>query len=67
MNTLREQMTADLQPRGLSDRTQEAYLRAVRQLADHYGTPPDQLDERLKPLAEDDGQRAGVRAAVSPK
>ena len=46
MTTLRQKMTADLQLRGLSERTQEAYLRAVRQLADHYGTPPDALDER---------------------
>ena len=29
-------MTHDLQLRGLSERTQEAYLRAVRQLADCY-------------------------------
>jgi integrase/recombinase XerD len=42
---LREQMRADLQLAGLSERTQEAYLRAVRQLAEHFGRPPDQLSE----------------------
>jgi hypothetical protein len=45
MTTLREMMTLDLQLCGLSERTQEAYLRAVRQLADYYHTPPDRLTE----------------------
>ena len=43
--SLRERMTRDLQLRGLSARTQEAYLRAVRQLAAFYRLPPDQLNE----------------------
>ena len=43
--TLRERMTGDLQLRGLSPRTQEAYLHAVRQLAAFYRRPPDQLNE----------------------
>jgi site-specific recombinase XerD len=38
-------MLQDLQLAGLSERTQEAYLRAVRQLADHFHTPPDRLSE----------------------
>jgi integrase len=42
---LREQMQAELQLAGLSERTQAAYLRAVRQLADHFVRPPDQLTE----------------------
>jgi integrase/recombinase XerD len=42
---LREQMRADLQVAGLSERTQEAYLRSVRQLAEHFSRPPDQLTE----------------------
>ena len=46
MTTLRQQMTQDLQIAGLSERTQEAYLRAVRQLADHYGEAPDGLAEQ---------------------
>ena len=42
---LRAKMTEDLQLRGLSERTQEAYLRAVRKLAGHFRTPPDRLCE----------------------
>jgi site-specific recombinase XerD len=42
---LRRRMLQDLQLAGLSERTQEAYLRAVRQLADHFHTPPDRLSE----------------------
>jgi site-specific recombinase XerD len=38
-------MLQDLQLAGLSERTQEAYLRSVRQLADHFHTPPDRLSE----------------------
>ena len=44
--TLRQRMLQDLQLAGLSERTQEAYLRAVRQLADHFHTPPDRLTEQ---------------------
>jgi integrase/recombinase XerD len=44
-SSLRQRMTQDLQLAGLSDRTQDAYLRAVRQLADHFRTPPDRLTE----------------------
>ena len=43
--TLRQRMLQDLQLAGLSERTQEAYLRAVRLLAEHFHTPPDQLHE----------------------
>ncbi len=43
--TLRQRMLQDLQLAGLSERTQEAYLRAVRQLAEHFHTPPDRLGE----------------------
>jgi site-specific recombinase XerD len=42
---LRRRMLADMQLRGLSARTQEAYARAVRQLAEHYGRSPDTLTE----------------------
>jgi integrase/recombinase XerD len=38
-------MLQDLQLAGLSERTQEASVRAVRQLADHFHTPPDRLSE----------------------
>ena len=44
-STLREQMRQDLQLAGLGERTQEAYLRAVRQLAAHFRLPPDRLTE----------------------
>jgi integrase/recombinase XerD len=43
---LRQRMLQDLQLAGLSERTQEAYLRAVRQLADHFHTPPDRISEQ---------------------
>jgi site-specific recombinase XerD len=46
---LRRRMIADLQLRGMSERTQEMYVRAVRQLAEHYGKPPDQTtDDELR-------------------
>jgi integrase/recombinase XerD len=38
-------MIADMQLRGFAERTQEAYLSAVRQLAKHYRKPPDQINE----------------------
>ncbi len=43
--TLRQRMTHDLRLAGLADRTQDAYLRAVRNLAAHFRTPPDRLSE----------------------
>ena len=39
-------MTQDLQLCGLSERTQEAYVRVVRKLAEHFGKAPDQLTEQ---------------------
>ena len=42
---LRQRMIQDLQLRGYSDRTVEAYTRAVRQLAQFYHAAPDQLTE----------------------
>jgi integrase/recombinase XerD len=42
---LRQRMLQDLQLAGLSERTQEAYIRSVRQLADHFHTSPDRLSE----------------------
>jgi site-specific recombinase XerD len=46
MTTLRQRMISDLQLAGLSERTQTAYVRSVRQLAAHYGQAPDQLTEQ---------------------
>jgi len=45
MTELRKRMIECLQLQGYSERTQEAYVRAVRQLADHYHKPPDQITE----------------------
>jgi site-specific recombinase XerD len=45
MTPLRQRMIEDMQLRGLSARTQETYVRAVRQIAEHSGTPPDRLTE----------------------
>jgi integrase/recombinase XerD len=45
MSPLQQRMLEDMQLRGLSARTQEAYARAVWQLAQHYRRRPDQLSE----------------------
>ena len=45
MTPLRQRMIEDLQLRGLSQKTQDAYVRAVRQLAEHYGKSPDRITE----------------------
>ena len=45
MTPLRRRMTGDLQLRGCSDRTVEAGVHAVAQLALFYGTSPDRLSE----------------------
>ena len=45
MTPLRQRMIEDLQLRGLSERTQEMYVRAVRQLAEHYHKSPEQITE----------------------
>ena len=45
MTELRKRMIECLQLRGLSERTQESYVRAVRQLAQHYHKSPDLITE----------------------
>ena len=45
MNPLRQKMVEDMQLRGLSEKTQDAYVRAVRQLAEHSGKSPDCINE----------------------
>lgn len=45
MTPLRQRMIHDLQLRGYSDRTVEAYVRAVAQLAQFHHASPDQLGE----------------------
>jgi len=49
MSQLRQRLIEDLQLRGMSARTEQMYVRAVRQLAQHYHKPPDQIsDEELR-------------------
>jgi len=45
MTQLRQRMIECLQLRGLSERTQESYVQAVRQLAEHYHKSPDLITE----------------------
>jgi len=45
MTALRERMIEDMQLRGLAARTQEAYVLAVRQLAEYHRKSPDQMSE----------------------
>jgi integrase/recombinase XerD len=45
MSILSQKMQADMQLRGLAERTQEAYAHAVRQLAQHYQRSPDRIKE----------------------
>ena len=45
MTPLRQRMLEDMQLKGFSARTQEAYVAAVRQLARHFRRSPDQITE----------------------
>jgi site-specific recombinase XerD len=45
MTPLRQRMIEDMQLRGLSARTQEVYVAAVRQLAEHYRRSPAAITE----------------------
>ena len=45
MTELRNRMIEDMELAGLSPGTQEAYIRAVRQLAAHFHLSPDRLTE----------------------
>ena len=45
MTPLRQRLLEALHLRGLSARTQERSVRAVRPLADHYPTSPAQMTE----------------------
>ena len=38
-------MLGDMQLRGLSERTQESYVRAIRKLSEHYDRAPDKISE----------------------
>jgi integrase/recombinase XerD len=46
MSTLREQMQADLQLRGITPRTQKDYLREVSNLAKYFNKSPEELGEK---------------------
>jgi integrase/recombinase XerD len=46
MSTLREQMLADLQLRGVTPRTQTKYLREVSSLANYFKKSPEELGEK---------------------
>jgi integrase/recombinase XerD len=46
MSTLREQMQADLQLRGITPRTQKDYLREVSKLAKYFNKSPEELGEK---------------------
>ncbi len=45
MTTLHQRMLEDMQLRGLSVKTQQAYIHAVHHLTEYYGTSPEQLTE----------------------
>ena len=45
MTPLRQRMIEDMQLRGLSESTQEAYVAAVRQLAEYYHKSPERISE----------------------
>lgn len=45
MTVLRQKMIEDMQLHGLSERTQENYVRCVQHLAQHYHKSPDQISE----------------------
>jgi hypothetical protein len=47
MGRLRDQMQADLQLRGLSQKTQKIYLSQVRSFALYFGKSPEKLGEKL--------------------
>lgn len=46
MSTLREQMLADLQLKGLTPKTQKIYLREVSNYAKYFGKSPEELGEK---------------------
>ena len=46
MTELRKRLIEDIQLAGLSQSTQEAYVRSVRRLAEHFRLSPDRITER---------------------
>ena len=45
MSLTRERFIEDLQLQGMAERTQQAYVRAVRQLAEYYHKSPEFITE----------------------
>ena len=45
MTALRQKMIEDMQLHGFAERTQKSYMQTVRQLAEYYNKPPDQVTE----------------------
>jgi len=45
MTALRQKMIEDMQLHGFAERTQKSYMQVVRQLAEYYNKPPDQINE----------------------
>ena len=46
MTELRKRLIEDLRLAGLSQSTQESYVRVVRQLAEHFRCSPERITER---------------------
>ncbi len=71
MTTLRQNFIRELVIRGMAPKTQDAYIRAVRDLATHYQKGPDlitddQIKDYLVHLAEGRGlARSSVNVAVN--
>jgi site-specific recombinase XerD len=45
MTALRQKMIENMQLHGFAERTQKSYMQVVRQLAEYYNKPPDQISE----------------------
>lgn len=65
MITLREQMLAELQLRGITPRTQTAYLREIAKLENYFNRSPEELGEEevkeyLVHMLEDRGLSSGT-------
>jgi site-specific recombinase XerD len=65
MNTLREKMLAELQLRGITPRTQTAYLREIVKLENYFNRSPEELGEEevkeyLVHMLEDRGLSSGT-------
>ena len=65
MDTLREKMLAELQLRGITPRTQTAYLREIAKLENYFNRSPEELGEEevkeyLVHMLEDRGLSSGT-------